>query len=136
VPIKVLIADDNLMFRKLIAQYLLKLPEVVVVGDAVDGSEAVQMAKNLQPDIVLLDVSMPHQPANTASRAIKTAAHGTKVYLCSAHSDKILTDMAALAEADGVVRKSSLKSDLLAIIRPESISGTLRPSPPSHKKNE
>jgi two-component system response regulator NreC len=118
-PIKVLIADDNIIFRKLIAQYLQKQPGVVVVGDAVDGEEAVRKAKELLPDIVLLDISMPKQPSATATSDIKKASPGTNVYLCSAHSDETLHEIAAISHANGFARKSSLKADLLEIVQSE-----------------
>ena len=117
--IRVLIADDNIIFRKLIAQYLQKLPGVAVVGDAVDGEDAVRKAKELLPDVVLLDISMPKQPNSTASSAIKMASPGTKVYLCSAHSDETLHEITAISHANGFARKSSLKADLLEIVQSE-----------------
>jgi DNA-binding NarL/FixJ family response regulator len=119
VRLRVLIADDNVVFRRLIAQYLSKQAGVEVVGDAVDGDEVVHKARDLKPNIVLLDVSMPKQPASTAAGAIKKVSPDTKVYLCSAHSDETLQDFASVAQADGIVRKSSLKSDLLRVVDSE-----------------
>lgn len=120
-PLRILIADDNIIFRRLITQYLRKQPEVEVVGDADDGEEAVRKVQELHPDIVLLDISMPKQPGSTAASSIKTIAPATRVYLCSAHSDETLQDIAERAQADGIVRKSSLKDDLLSIMRREEL---------------
>jgi len=116
---KVLVADDNLMFRKLIGRYLEKYPEVVVVGEALDADGAIRKSKEFAPDIVILDVNMPGQGETTACAAIKEASPRTRVYVCSAHSDRVLKEIAIAANADGSIRKSTLSSDLAKIIRLE-----------------
>ena len=118
--IKVLIADDSLMFRKLIERYLQNQPDVLVVGKAIDGAEAVTKAKELQPDVVFLDVDMPDQVTSTTCTAIRQTVPAAKIYLCSAHADPTLKEIAFSTNADGIVRKSSLRGDLLKIIRAES----------------
>jgi DNA-binding NarL/FixJ family response regulator len=130
VPIKVLIVDDNLMFRKLITRYLQKNAGVIVVGEAHDGDEAVSQAEELKPDIVLLDVDMPNQGGPMACVAIKKSMPEIRVYYCSAHSDTLLSQLAKGTIADGVVRKSMLKEDLARIVAEEErhgeIPGTIR----------
>jgi DNA-binding NarL/FixJ family response regulator len=107
------------MFRKLIARYLLKRRGIVVAGEAVSGEEAVSQAKELKPDIVVLDVSMPDESCATVCAAIREDRPETGIYLCSAHSDRVLHEIASSVEADGAVRKSFLRSDLLKMIRAE-----------------
>ncbi|HEY6951337.1 MAG TPA: response regulator transcription factor [Bacteroidota bacterium] len=126
--IKVLIADDNEMFRRLIARYLQKHPEVAVVGEATDGGDAIRKATELRPDIVLLDIDMPNQDGQTACIQIKHSVPAAKVYLCSAHSDTVLGQIAGSTPADGIVRKSALSEDLGKIIgeasRKDEVRGT------------
>jgi two-component system invasion response regulator UvrY len=107
------------MFRKLIARYLLKRRGIVVVGEAVSGDEALSQAKELKPDIVVLDVNMPDQSCAAVCIAIREERPETRIYLCSAHSDRVLHEIASSVEANGAIRKSSLKSDLLKMIRAE-----------------
>lgn len=116
----ILIADDNLMFRKLIRRYLEDQPAVVVAGEAGDGEEAARKAKELRPDVVILDVNMAGHPVATTCAAIQNAASMARIYLCSAHADRMLREIAMSVHANGVVRKSSLRSDLMKIIHPQS----------------
>jgi DNA-binding NarL/FixJ family response regulator len=120
VKLTVLIADDNQIFRRLIVTCLEKYSEIVLVGEAIGGEEAIRKSEELLPDVVILDISMPDHRGSEVCAAIKRVAPGTKVYLCSAHSDRVLDEMASLANADGTVRKSSLKDDLRKMIHKES----------------
>jgi DNA-binding NarL/FixJ family response regulator len=107
------------MFRKLIARYLLKRRGVVVVGEAVSGDEALNRVEELKPDIMILDVNMPDQSCATVWAAIREHLPTTRIYLCSAHSDRIPPEIASSVEADGVLRKSSLGSDLMKMVQTE-----------------
>ncbi len=117
--LRLLIADDSLMYRKLIARYLAKRRGVVVVGEAVSGDEALRQTADLKPDIVILDVSMPDQSCAKVCRTIRQQSPATKIYLCSAHSDGVLYEIASTVKAKGVLRKSLLRSDLLNMLEDE-----------------
>ena len=117
--LRLLIADDSLMFRRLIARYLQKRHGIVIVGEAVSGDDAVRKAAELRPDIAILDVSMPDQTCEKVCGAVREQSPKTKIYLCSAHSDGVLHEIAASVEAHGVLRKSLLRTDLLKMLEKE-----------------
>lgn len=73
---RVLIADDHAYFRKGLRALLKAIPEVEVVGEAADGNEAVEMAMALQPDIILMDIHMPHRNgAEATQEVLRTSPH-------------------------------------------------------------
>ena len=71
-PLTVLIADDHPLFRKGLRTLLTTLPDVAVVGEAAGGREAVRLAEQLQPNVVLMDLQMPNGDGLTAIRQIAT----------------------------------------------------------------
>ena len=107
------------MFRKLIARYLLKRRGVEVVGEAESGDGALRQAAELKPNIVILDVSLPDRSCESVCAALKTQLPDIRIYLCSAHSDGVLHEMASSVEADGFLRKSLLRTDLLRMLEAE-----------------
>jgi len=102
--VKVLLADDNEVVRKLISSVLKSRKDIHVCGDAVDGNEAVQKASELQPDLVILDLSMPHGGL-AAAKQIVASLPKTRILLISAHDGNGLTKEARAAGVRGFVRK-------------------------------
>ena len=115
-PAKILIADDHKEFRKVLSEYLNCLPNVIVVGEAVDGIDAIDKTEALHPDIVLMDISMPRCNGLDATRIIKARWPSTKVIIASMHSSPFYHIEARRARADGHILKSSLKSSLQTVI--------------------
>jgi DNA-binding NarL/FixJ family response regulator len=122
--IKVLIADDHQEFRKVVHDFLDRLPHVVVVGEATDGHDAVKKVEQFFPDVVLMDISMPLMNGLEATRIIKQRWPETKVLIATNHDDPEYRKQALEARADGFILKSSLKPSL------EATFGVQRPPPP------
>jgi DNA-binding NarL/FixJ family response regulator len=111
---KVLIADDHRDFRRVVHDFLDQLPNVFVVGEAVDGDDALHKVEKLFPDVVLMDISMPLMNGIEATRAIKQRWPDTKVLIATTHDDPIYRKQAIDAQADGFILKSSMKPSLEA----------------------
>jgi len=86
-PIRVLIADDHALFRHGLAMVLKEEPGIELVGQASDGAEAVQMAAEVLPDVVLMDVRMPKINGIEAARQMKEVAPSAKIVMLTI-SDK------------------------------------------------
>src|SRR5574337_680659 len=84
-PIATLIVDDDVTFRKAVRQLLERAPEVSVIGEATNGEEALQLAQELRPDVVLMDITMPHLGGLEATRRIKAERPETKVVVLTVH---------------------------------------------------
>lgn len=112
--IKVLIADDHRDFRRVVHEFLDRLPNVSVVGEASDGGEAVEKVETLYPDIVLMDVAMPRMNGLEATRIIKQRWPATKILIATTHDDPMYREQALEAKADGFILKASLKPSLEA----------------------
>jgi DNA-binding NarL/FixJ family response regulator len=115
-PAKILIADDHKEFRKVVSEYLNCLPNVIVVGEAADGIDAIEKTETLDPDIVLMDISMPRCNGLDATRIIKAHWPLKKVVIATMHDNPFYHREAQRARADGYILKSSLKSSLQAVI--------------------
>lgn len=110
--IRVLIADDHRDFRKVIHDFLDRLPNVSVVGEACDGDEAVEQVEKLIPDVVLMDIKMPHMNGLEATRIIKDRWPRTKVLISTLNDDVAYRIQAQEAKADGFIVKANIKPSL------------------------
>jgi DNA-binding NarL/FixJ family response regulator len=81
--VKVLLADDNVRFRGVLRRLLERDPEIVVVAEAGDGAEALDLADEVQPDVVLMDVSMPGLDGLEATYALKSRLPDVTVLMLS-----------------------------------------------------
>jgi DNA-binding NarL/FixJ family response regulator len=112
--IKVLIADDHRDFRRVVHEFLDRIPNVSVVGEATNGGEAVEKVEMLFPDVVLMDISMPLMNGLEATRIIKQRWPETKVLIATTYDDPTYRLQALEAKADGFILKGSLKPSLEA----------------------
>lgn len=80
-PIRVLLTDDQVLFRKGLKRVLGDWPELQVVGEAADGAEAVAKAKLLRPDVILLDINMPNMNGLEAAQVIRREVPGAKIVM-------------------------------------------------------
>ena len=116
--IRIVIADDHPIFRDGLRRLLEAEPGLKVIGEASDGSDAVKLARQLKPDIMLLDLAMPRTPGLEALRdlSVGTGANGVKVVLLTAAAEKHQIVEALQLGARGVVLKDSATQLLLKCI--------------------
>ena len=141
--IRVLLADDHAVLRAGLKALLALQPDITAVAEAADGDEAVRLARQVHPDVVLLDVTMPGNERLAALRALTGAAKAPKVILLTMHQDEAVLREALRLGAAGYVLKKAAEADLLRAIRAAArgemfidpamtatmIRGYLRPSP-------
>jgi len=114
-PIKILVADDHPLFRRGLVGLLSEQPDCVVIGEAVDGPGALELSREGQPDVVLLDVHMPGGGGLAVVGALKDS--GARVLMLTV-SDKDEDLMEAIATgADGYLLKSAEPEELCWAIR-------------------
>jgi len=112
--IKVLIADDHRDYRRVVREFLDRMPNVSVVGEAINGGEAVEKVEQLFPDVVLMDIAMPQMNGLEATRIIKQRWPETKVLIATTYDDPTYRLQALEARADGYILKGLLKPSLEA----------------------
>ncbi|OQA46524.1 MAG: Transcriptional regulatory protein LiaR [Chloroflexi bacterium ADurb.Bin325] len=116
-PISVLIADDHGMLRQGLRMYLSLDPEIAVVGEASNGAEAVQMARELRPDVVLMDLLMPVMDGVSATSIIRRELPDTQVVaLTGVPEDSSVGDVVR-AGAIGYLLKDVASAELCRAIR-------------------
>jgi two-component system nitrate/nitrite response regulator NarL len=117
-PVRILLADDHPIFRDGLRRLLEAEPDLKVVGEACDGAEAVKMARQLKPDIMLLDLAMPRTPGLEALREMSSgpASNSVRVILLTAAAEKKQIVEALQLGARGVVLKDSATQLLLKSI--------------------
>src|SRR5947209_1073673 len=114
--VRVLIADDHEIVRRGVRSLLETNPSLVVCGEAVDGQDAVDAAKQLNPDVVVLDISMPHLNGLEAARLIRKEVPRTEILILSQHDSAEVVNAALEAGARGYVVKSDVSRDLLRAV--------------------
>jgi DNA-binding NarL/FixJ family response regulator len=124
-PIRVLIADDQKVVREGLAMVLGLLRDVEVVGAASDGDEAVTLAGDLHPDVVLMDLRMPRCDGVEATRILRERQPGTKVVVLTTYADdrSVLDALRAGAGATSPKTSAGQKS-----VRHSGKSSTIKPS--------
>ena len=119
---RLLLADDHAIMRMAIRAILDKDPSLEVVGEAEDGLRALQLCRELRPDLVLMDVSMPVMDGMEATKKIKAEFPLTSVLVLTAHAEQALMMRALKAGAAGYVLKGDSPGDLLGSVR-EALAG-------------
>jgi len=115
--IRVFLVDDHLILREGIRLLLEKVPDIELIGEAADGSEAVTKVKQLVPDVVLMDITMTGLNGLEATRQIKQKHPSIKVLILTMHeTDQYLSEMLE-AGASGYVVKTTTSSELISAIR-------------------
>lgn len=111
--VSVLIVDDQVPFRLAARAVLRRAAGFELVGEAADGVEALALAGELHPMLVLMDINMPNMNGIEATRRIVESVPGTTVFLCSTYQRSDLPPEAETAGAAAYVNKEELAPDLL-----------------------
>jgi DNA-binding NarL/FixJ family response regulator len=114
--IRVLIADDQALVRAGFAMILATQPDLMVVGEAADGAEAIRAARELGPDVVLMDVRMPNVDGIEATTAICRDTHAKVLVLTTFDVDEYVYD-ALRAGASGFLLKDMRRDELVEAVR-------------------
>jgi len=122
----ILTADDDQRFLEIVKCHLEKDPDLSIVGQATDGEQAIRLARELQPDVVLMDISMPRLNGLEATRQIKTEQPNTKVVILTNHDEEPYRKAATENGADSFLRKKTLRTALLPTIRQVMAEGQAR----------
>ncbi|HKE28509.1 MAG TPA: response regulator transcription factor [Bryobacteraceae bacterium] len=115
--IRILLAEDHAVMRTGLRLVLERQRDFQVVGEASDGREAVALAQQQKPDVILMDIGMPNLNGIEAARQITTSLPQVSVVILSMHSDEAYVLRALKAGARGYLLKESAESDLIAAIR-------------------
>jgi len=115
--ISVLLVDDHSMVRRGFRRILEDEPDIEVTGEAADGAEAVRLAQELGPDVVVMDCAMPNMNGLEATRKILQKQPQTLVLMLSMHPEETLVRQALDAGARGYVLKNAVDLELGAAIR-------------------
>lgn len=122
---RLIIAEDHNLVREGIRRILQNSGDVLVVGEARDGEEAVQMAAALRPDVVLMDISMPGLNGIEATKRIKDQLPSTAVLVLTAHDESPLVVTLLEAGAKGYLLKTAYSEELIGAVRTVRAGGTV-----------
>jgi two-component system response regulator NreC len=116
-PVRILIADDHGVLRAGLRALLNAEPDLQVVGEAGDGWEALRLAAELQPDLMLMDISMPGLDGLEATRLLRRRHPRLRILLLTLHEEEDLVREAIEAGASGYIVKRAAESELLGAVR-------------------
>lgn len=114
--LRLLLADDHVMLRQALKKILANRCEWRVVAEVGNGHEAVSEAIALQPDVAVLDISMPRLNGLDATRQIVRRAPSVRVLILSMHNEQVYVTQALQAGAKGYVLKSSAGAELIEAV--------------------
>lgn len=115
--IRVMLVDDHDVVRTGLRAYLQTQPGVLVIGETGSGQDAIQMAQEFAPDVVIMDITMPGMDGLEATRHIKDTCPHSKVLALTVHADKQYFFKMLAAGAEGYVTKQAAAEELVEAIR-------------------
>ena len=123
-PTRILLVDDHAMIRQGLCSLLEKQPDIEVIGSVEDGRKAVEIARELAPDLVIMDISMPNLNGIDATRKIIGEMGDVKVIALSIHSSRHFVAEMLKAGASGYILKECLFDELVEAIKTVLNGGT------------
>ena len=114
--VRILVVDDYEPWRRFVASTLQKRPELQIAGEAADGIEAVQKAKELQPDVIVLDIGLPKLNGIKAAWEIRECSPKTRILFFTENRSADVAEEAMNTGAEGYVVKSSAADELLPAV--------------------
>jgi DNA-binding NarL/FixJ family response regulator len=127
--IRILIVDDHEIFRRGLRSLLESRADWEVCGEATDGQDAVQKAKQVQPDVIVLDITMPRLNGLDATALLRNEVPTAKIVILSQHQPALMKQVALNAGAGAYVTKSEVSRELMA-----AIDGLLAPTTDGHAR--
>jgi two-component system, NarL family, response regulator NreC len=118
--IRIVVADDHHLVREGISALLEKASDLEVVGEAMDGQEAVDLVQRLIPDVLVTDIAMPQLNGIEAVQRLREIGSPTRIVILSMYSEEILVRQALQNGAKGFLLKGSVAEELLLAIRAAS----------------
>lgn len=115
--IRILIVDDHAVVRSGLGAFLTAVPDLEMVGEAKDGQQALECARSLHPDVILMDLMMPGMDGVTATRKIKEQMPDIQVIALTSYQENDLVQQAMQAGAIGYLMKNVLALELATAIR-------------------
>ena len=115
-PVRLLIADDHRLFAEALEAVLSSEARIEVVGRAADGGEAVELARKLQPDVVVLDISMPVLDGFEAAAAMERLQRPPAILMLTGSNSPDDVDRARRAGAKGYITKDAIAANLVDAI--------------------
>lgn len=116
-PIRILIVDDHQLFRSGISSLLDDLQDIVIVGEAENGEQAIEKYFELKPDVILLDIAMPKLNGLETLKKIKQKDKNVKVIFLTMHDTEEYVYFADRLGARGLISKNTLKGELIFAIK-------------------
>ena len=116
-PTRILLVDDHAIIRQGLSSLLEKQPDIEVVGSVEDGRQAVDTVRQLAPDLVIMDISMPNLNGIDAARKITEEINGVKIIALSIHSSRRFVAEMLKAGASGYILKDCLFCELMEAIK-------------------
>ena len=121
--LRILLADDHVTVRQGLKMLIDSQDDMTVVSEASDGTAAVEQARTIRPDVVVMDISMPGMNGLVATRTLKQVQPDSVIVILTRHGDDAYLQELLRAGADGYVLKQSAASELLQAIRATAARG-------------
>jgi len=123
-PYRIVLADDHAMFRRGVKRIIQEMEDLEVIGEAADGLQLLELLKQITPDMVVVDVSMPNLRGLEATREIKMTYPQIKVIILTMHKDKEYLYHALSAGAEGYLLKEDADQELFSAVKTIRQGGT------------
>jgi DNA-binding NarL/FixJ family response regulator len=114
---KVLIVDDDMRFSRFVKELFSSEESLQIIGEAADGQEAIRKAKELKPDLVLMDITMPRMSGLDATRRLKKIMPELTIIILTVHNIEEYREAAMASGASAYVLKKTMIEDLIPAIR-------------------